>query len=113
MVEGAERRGVDLFKGLGCKIFVYTHGRGVAETVADHTHAASEALREPHAEGIVEIEHRRAEAGRVEQARLALGISIHRAVVAEMVGRKIREEGTVETNAVYPALERPAGRHFH
>ena len=75
--------------------------------------ATLEPLREAHADDIVEVEHRAAQARHVEELRLRFGVGRHRAVVVEMIVGQVGEERAIEAHAVYAALRKPVRRHFH
>ena len=62
--------------------------------------ARRELLRELHAECVVQVEHRRAQPGRIEQARLRGRVARHRAVVVEVVVRQVGEQRAIEGDAV-------------
>jgi hypothetical protein len=60
--------------------------------------------RERRAERVVDVQHRRTEAGPVEEARLGGPVGLHRAVRVEVVLGQVREDGDGDHRAVEPVL---------
>ena len=94
---------------IGCRRDV----RG-AEAVRQHAlPALARGVDEALAEGVVGVDHRRAQAGPREELRLGTAVRGHRLVIVEMIAREVREQRDVELRAVDAALVEPVRRHFH
>src|SRR3546814_1599987 len=87
-------------------------GRRVFQAVSDQARLALLAGQHA-AKGIVEVDYPTAQPGHLEQARLGSTISIHAAVVIEVVPRQIGEHGDIEIQGRDAPLIETMRRHFH
>src|SRR3546814_11618486 len=87
-------------------------GRRVFQAVSDQARLALLAGQHA-AKGIVEVDYPTAQPGHLEQARLGSTISIHAAVVIEVVPRTIGEHGDIKIQGPNAPLNQTTPTHSH
>ncbi len=94
--------------------FAAQRGAGLAARAdADAAQRRVQRRQQVAAERVVEIDHRRLQPRRGEQARLGRAVAGHVAVVIQMIAGEIGEHRHVEVHRIDAALVQRVRTHFH
>ena len=87
-------------------------GASIVQAVADQARLVR-LRRQLTAEGVIEVDHPATQIWPGEQLGLGCAISLHAAVVIEVITRQVGEHRNVELQCGDTALVQTMGRHFH
>ena len=92
-----------------------TRGRGhfAADCDRDQLDAGGQRGCKSRANRVADVDDGVFQAGQPEQARLCLGITLHRPVIVEVVPRQVAERGDAQAHGVDAALVECVRGHFH